>query len=74
VDYAEGRAPKVGALGDAGAVAEKPWMAIPNQTTGVAQFNQRFLATQLFSIRKLYHFPVSWIPAIPAGMTVIQSM
>jgi len=27
---AEGRAPKVGALGDAGAVAEKPRMAMPN--------------------------------------------
>ncbi len=30
---AGGRAPTVGALGDAGAVAEKPWIATPDLVT-----------------------------------------
>ena len=52
-----------------------------NQTTshqrGITWLTQPFFSRmkvpfELFSIRTLDHIPVFWIPAIPAGMTIIQ--
>jgi hypothetical protein len=48
-----------------GAIAEKPGMAIPNQTTSLAT------GTGDCSVKFIVHIPVLWIPAFPAGMTTL---